>query len=137
MVNIIKYNRDKLIERTIKKRKGTNFYTRRHIRENHKASLNIPFQNISVENGNGGEECLKVKDDGGVHEVVRVGDGCGEGEGGCGMRCDECGVCVDEFMCTCSDYLLKTTICKHIHLVKRFKSLVPEQVRSFYLMWKF
>ena len=34
------------------------------------------------------------------------------------IMCNECGVCTHQYSCTCMDFLLQTTICKHIHLVE-------------------
>ena len=51
-----------------------------------------------------------------VHEVCPV-----DKEKKCQMKCDECGVCYHEYQCTCTDFLLKSNICKHIHLYKRYE----------------
>ena len=36
----------------------------------------------------------------------------------CSLRCHTCGVCVHIFMCTCMDFILHATVCKHIHFIK-------------------
>ena len=38
----------------------------------------------------------------------------------CLLYCPDCAICVHMFMCNCADALIRTTICKHIHLVSRF-----------------
>jgi len=35
----------------------------------------------------------------------------------CPLVCDICNVCVHTFTCTCMDYQLQNTVCKHIHAV--------------------
>lgn len=35
----------------------------------------------------------------------------------CEVRCSECDICYHTYTCTCFDYLVKTTICKHIHFI--------------------
>jgi len=39
----------------------------------------------------------------------------------CGIECNECQICVHLYSCTCPDYILQHTICKHVNLVARFK----------------
>ena len=34
----------------------------------------------------------------------------------CSFHCHTCGVCVHIFMCTCMDFILHATVCKHIHV---------------------
>ena len=40
----------------------------------------------------------------------------------CLLYCPECSICVHMFICNCADALIRTTMCKHIHLVARYKS---------------
>jgi len=35
----------------------------------------------------------------------------------CPLRCDPCGICIHSFGCTCVDFGLRNTVCKHIHAV--------------------
>ena len=35
----------------------------------------------------------------------------------CSIKCRQCGVCPDLFTCTCVDFAIHSTACKHIHLV--------------------
>ena len=37
----------------------------------------------------------------------------------CNMKCSECEICVHMYMCNCTDFLILSTMCKHIHLVQR------------------
>ena len=40
----------------------------------------------------------------------------------CHLLCNECAICIHKYSCTCVDYLIKHTICKHIHLVESSKT---------------
>ena len=35
----------------------------------------------------------------------------------CHVRCKPCNICAHSFTCTCLDSILRSTICKHIHLI--------------------
>ena len=43
----------------------------------------------------------------------------------CALECTQCNICVHMYSCTCCDYLIRGTICKHIHLVARTTSAEP------------
>ena len=47
----------------------------------------------------------------------------------CKLHCRSCDVCVHMFSCTCMDFLIHSTVCKHIHLV-RMSSLSQNQSRD-------
>ena len=40
----------------------------------------------------------------------------------CALECTQCNICVHMYSCPCCDYLIRGTICKHIHLVARTTS---------------
>ena len=48
----------------------------------------------------------------------------------CKVRCNKCDICICSYSCTCMDYLIHATICKHIHLVNIFSHLDLEQIKS-------
>lgn len=35
----------------------------------------------------------------------------------CELKCTECNICYHTYTCTCFDYFVRTTICKHIHFI--------------------
>lgn len=35
----------------------------------------------------------------------------------CGLKCPQCDICYHTYSCTCTDYFVKNTICKHIHFI--------------------
>ena len=60
----------------------------------------------------------------------------------CATKCRECCICVHSYSCTCPDSLLQHTICKHVHLVVRYKkstttgetssSLISQEAEDFH-----
>ena len=40
----------------------------------------------------------------------------------CRMKCTTCGACVHMYICSCIDYVVHYTVCKHTHLVHSLKS---------------
>ena len=52
------------------------------------------------------------------YKVCRIASACEETS--CGLRCQECCVCVHFYVCNCLNSLITSTICKHIHLVNRY-----------------
>ena len=45
----------------------------------------------------------------------------------CALKCTQCNICVHMYSCACCDYLIRGSICKHIHLVARTTSAEPVQ----------
>ena len=60
-----------------------------------------------------------VKDKAFTHDVTKINNTCPEN---CELVCAECSprTCTHMFTCTCTDYLVQGTLCKHIHLIQRF-----------------
>lgn len=54
--------------------------------------------------------------DGIFYYIKRENEPCKEK---CNLRCFPCHTCVHEYSCTCQDYIVLGTICKHIHLMLR------------------
>ena len=50
------------------------------------------------------------------HSVTSVQKTCPHN---CSICCPDCNICIHMYMCSCADALIRTTICKHIHLVSR------------------
>lgn len=42
----------------------------------------------------------------------------------CLLQCHHCNSCFHEYVCSCSDHLIKNNMCKHIHLVARTQKLM-------------
>ena len=52
------------------------------------------------------------------YTIHQLSEECSEN---CGMRCKECNICVHLYSCSCPDSILQHTICKHLHLVARYR----------------
>lgn len=39
----------------------------------------------------------------------------------CMLKCNECDICIHSFACTCQDYVVNGNMCKHIHLIVKFR----------------
>ena len=37
----------------------------------------------------------------------------------CSLKCSDCSICLHTYSCSCADSLIRSTICKHMHLVAR------------------
>ena len=112
---LLKFARDKAFDRLIKLSKGKAGINRlRMIHERHQtSSLMSPdcIENI-------GEDLWQIKSNNGkdisIYKVQRKNRTvvpC------CTIACNQCHICIHQFSCTCLDFVVRTTICKHIHLV--------------------
>ena len=122
LVNLMKFIRDKTFERLIKKTKGKTTYRKKNIEDRHIRSQEMSLE--LVERVKEGKWFVKSVD-GSTYEVSRVNDRCPENM--CNMVCSECQICTHVFACNCSDYLVLSTMCKHIHLVQRFIKDIKEE----------
>ena len=115
---LLKYARDKLFDRLIKMEKGKNTSRLQTITKRHKSSLELPTSLVSPSSE---QSVWNVKSATTVdnYTVKLEQDKC---QYNCFMRCSSCSVCIHQYSCTCMDSLLQVTICKHVHLVIRFKN---------------
>lgn len=116
LVNLLKYARDVGFDRLIKMTKGKLTYRINIIHERHNQSMSMPTDSVDKI----GDGKWKVLSENGktFYEVMEAPTACQEKDA-CQMSCPKCQVCVHSFACTCPDSLIMSTICKHIHLVKR------------------
>lgn len=116
LVNLQKYARDMGFDRLIKITKGKMTYRMNMITEPHHQSLTLPVS--SVESLGDGKWKVLSENGKTSYQVTQTAPSCPY-TGLCNMACTECHVCIHTFQCTCPDSLIMSTICKHIHLVKR------------------
>ena len=45
----------------------------------------------------------------------------------CRIQCTKCGICMHDYTCTCRDYNLHLTICKHIHFFAERRHMDREE----------
>ena len=61
---------------------------------------------------------VKSKSEPNKYTINQISEECSEN---CRMRCKECNICVHFYSCSCPDSILQHTICKHMHLVVRYR----------------
>ena len=111
---MFKISRDKSFEQIQKTHKGKITHRVREMNKRHaqaqemikddikpvgasETSWNVPSQSISSK----------------TYTVERLQHHCTE----CKIKCQKCGVCSQSYTCTCIDYAIHSTACKHIHCV--------------------
>ena len=124
LISLRKYIKDKLFERMIKKTKDKMTQRIRMIRARHQSSLYLDVNAVSPDASK--DDTWQVKSDTGAttYQVSYLKEKCDEGQ--CALDCPDCKVCIHSYGCTCTDYQLYFTICKHIHLVHRHRLLKNE-----------
>ena len=88
------------------------------IRMRHQSSLNLSFASVHTTTQTDTWEVDSTESNV-VYDVTLLYASCPYS---CSTRCHECEICVHMFSCNCSDTLIKNSICKHVHLVARFRS---------------
>ncbi|XP_050296505.1 uncharacterized protein LOC126736270 [Anthonomus grandis grandis] len=108
---VLRYIKNKNVERIIKLTKGKNTIYNRDIFKRHKLALQSTF-NYTVNNNyvwelssNKGQKYLILK-----HSNLSC----------CKLTCSFCKICVHMYSCDCIDFSGKLTICKHIHFIRNF-----------------
>ena len=83
------------------------------IQQRHQTSLRLSFGMITAVD----DDEWHVDSEAGDrrYDVKLTGQACDNSS--CGLQCVDCNVCIHT--CTCIDFMLYCTICKHIHLVHR------------------
>ena len=110
---LLKISRDKVFERFIKTQKGKSSYRICEINKRHRiAEKMLPSESVLSRNG---DTCIIQSGSSkqNNYSVQKQLEACS-----CKLRCKACDICVHQYTCTCIDYILHSTICKHIHLVK-------------------
>lgn len=86
----------------------------KEINENHTSGSLIPYRNIDSVDFNkwkmSSPTCPNT-----YHAVEKIQEECSYKN--CVLRCDDCNICIHSFLCDCSDYSSKNTICEHIHCI--------------------
>ena len=105
LLNLIKFNSDRIFERFSKLTKGKYSSRMRFIKESHEVSKRMSFNNVEVIN----EKNFKVKSEDGVklYDVSKVNEQCVVSS--CKMVCPDCELCSHEYTCTCVDFYFKQT----------------------------
>ena len=113
----MKFSRDQVFEWLIRLTKGKETTRQIAMNDRHLNSENMTFGSITKE----GENEFHVKSEFTAQRsymVTLLLDRCEVSN--CTVKCTHCNVCPHTFQCTCTDFLIQTTSCKHVHLVKRY-----------------
>ena len=111
---LLNVSRDKGFERLCKLEKGKISGRLTTIRKRHLTSNKLSSHLVSE----AGDCEWRVKSTEADHEytVTLESTTC---QTECRLLCNDCGICIHMFSCTCLDFLINYTICKHIHLVAK------------------
>ena len=110
---LLKVARDKVFERFFKTQKGKSSHRLCEINKRHKAAENMD-PSTTLLSSNDGIWKIKAASLQQTHYMVEKKlENCS-----CKLRCSSCDVCIHSYSCTCMDFLIHSTVCKHIHLVK-------------------
>ena len=112
---LLKVSRDKIFERLQKTQKGKLSYRLYEINRRHRAAEKLLTANVIISVS---KDLWKVKSSStkqlqSHYTVEKVLDKCL-----CALKCGKCNACVHLYSCTCMDFLIHSTVCKHIHFVK-------------------
>lgn len=103
-----KFLRDKTIERLIKLTKGKSNEHTNLINKKHRLALTTSFKLENKEN----VYFLRNEQNQKQFAVTKqIDNAC------CQLRCMFCNICIHMYECSCLDYVIKFTICQHIHFV--------------------
>lgn len=104
---VVTYLRDKVVDRMIKHTKGKYTAQKRNILNRHRVSLTISSVLESLE-----ENKWKVISNDAEYLIEKkLPAKC------CDLTCEYCNICLHSFTCSCPDFFIRSTICKHIHFV--------------------
>ena len=108
---LMKVSRDKAFERLCKLEKGEISARLVTIRKRHLASTKLPLSLVTKQSQR--EWSVQSADQQREYSVVLEVEKCPTN---CHLLCDKCKTCIHNYSCTCMDYVINHTICKHIHL---------------------
>ncbi|KAJ8929624.1 hypothetical protein NQ314_017666, partial [Rhamnusium bicolor] len=110
----INTNMDKMVEYLIKETKGKSSIHKRNILQRHTIAISSQFSAESIENSEGDNiKKWKLEINNNIYYLEqKSSDICCNN-----LICDLYAICIYCYTCTCTDYYIKATICKHIHFL--------------------
>ena len=112
---LLKFSRDKVFERLFKTQKGKSSHRLCEINKRHRTAEKMCPADTILSVGDGTWKVKPASLQQTSYFVQRRLDSCT-----CKLCCSSCNACVHLYSCTCMDFLIHSTVCKHIHLVKIF-----------------
>ena len=82
---------------------------------------------INVELSSEGLWKVTSLDEKNIYEVQRIHSKCPKNPS-CRLTCRDCQICIHQYVCNCPDSLILHTLCKHIHLVERYRKREPNDL---------
>ncbi|XP_017781250.1 PREDICTED: uncharacterized protein LOC108566060 isoform X1 [Nicrophorus vespilloides] len=91
-----------------------------NLRRSHKDSEKLDLGTVLI-GDKGGYEIYKKSNQ--IFTVYENKKSCS-----CNMYCSKCEMWMHAYCCTCTDYSIQWNMCKHVHLVQRYRKEHPESV---------
>lgn len=109
---LMRFIRNKLIDRLIVMNKGKISSKLKNIRDRHK-HIEKMDSSLIVRAENGWEMPSSTTSE--VYFVQEVRQSCT-----CQLTCTQCQICIHKYCCSCLDSAIKFNMCKHIHLLAQY-----------------
>ena len=119
ITTLLRFSRDKMFDRLLKIEKGKNSHRLQTINDRHAVSLAIPLSHVQPEADSCNTWSVKSSSSSKQYMVSQVNGVC---PNQCLLKCRVCAICIHQYTCSCFDSALHGTICKHIHLVRRYNN---------------
>ena len=120
MVNLLQYIRDKSFDRAIKLTKGKSTAKMKLISDRHNKSKAMCTDNVVEDGESRWQICSETSSL--TYTILQQANYCMDDT--CQVKCE---ICIHQYLCDCPDSLIHNTICKHIHLLKRYLSKKEEK----------
>lgn len=115
---ILKFVRDKLFDQIISQNKGKLCTKIKILRQRHKTSENLDINSVLVTESTDSTTTWQVPSLS-LNEIYIVEER--KTDCNCKLLCSDCNVCLHHYSCTCLDCAIQWNMCKHIHLVCRYR----------------
>ena len=114
---LLKISRDKVFDRLQKSQKGKISHRICEINKRHRTAQSMNPANCIISRN---ETSWRIKPESSTQQEYYTVEKVSNNSCSCKVRCNRCDICICSYSCTCMDYLIHATICKHIHLVNIF-----------------
>lgn len=93
--------------------------------ECHNKSKGLSIDAVSED----GELRWKIANTDGIsYTVIKQADYCMDST--CQIKCEECKICIHQFICNCPGSLIHNPTCKHVHLSQRYLTAMENQAQE-------
>lgn len=116
--SLIKCIKDKLFERIVTMNKGKIFSKVKELRKRHKSSEELDISSI-IESEMGWKVPAASTSE--IYLIEERNLNCG-----CKLVCSFCAACLHSYSYTCLDNSVRWNMCKHVHLVCRYRESIGE-----------